>query len=54
MARGEPAPGNELAVLPVKAAPGLAVLGAAWKDLIGFPVEKWEPHVSGSAGVGRD
>lgn len=47
----EPAPGNEL-VLFTKAAPGPAVLRAAWKDMMGFPVEKWEPHVNSSAGVG--
>lgn len=46
--------GGQLFVLSTEAAPGPAVHGAAWKDLMDFPVEKWEPHVSSSAGVGWD
>lgn len=46
--------GDELAVLPAEAALGPAVLGAACEDLMGFPVEKWEAHVSSSARVGWD
>lgn len=49
---GVPAPGSKLAVLLAKAAPGPAVLRAAWRDMMGFPVEKWEPHVNSSAGMG--